>query len=32
MTLIRHELKRGWKALLVWTLSIGLFIVICMLI
>ena len=30
MTLIRHELKRGWKALLVWTLAIGAFIVICL--
>ena len=30
MTLIRHELKQGWKALLIWTLSIGAFIVICL--
>ena len=30
MTLIRHELKQGWKSLLIWTLSIGSFIVICM--
>ena len=30
MTLIRHELKRGWKALLIWTLAIGSFIVICL--
>ena len=27
MTLVRHELKRGWKALLIWTLAIGAFIV-----
>ncbi len=32
MTLIRHELRRGWKALLVWTSAIGAFIVICLLI
>ena len=32
MTLIRHELKQGWKSLLVWTLAIGSFIVICLLI
>ncbi|MCR5566624.1 MAG: ABC transporter permease [Clostridiales bacterium] len=30
MTLIRHELKQAWKALLIWTLAIGSFIVICM--
>ena len=30
MTLIRHELKRSWKALLIWTLSIGIFIIICL--
>ena len=30
MTLIRHELKRGWKALLIWTLAISSFIVICL--
>ena len=30
MTLIRHELKQGWKALLIWTLAIGAFIVICL--
>ena len=30
MTLIRHELKQAWKALLIWTLSIGAFVVICM--
>ena len=30
MTLIRHELKQAWKALLIWTLSIGSFIVICL--
>jgi hypothetical protein len=32
MTLIRHELRQAWKALLIWTLSIGAFIVICLLI
>ena len=30
MTMIRHELKQAWKALLIWTLSIGAFIVICL--
>ncbi len=30
MTLIRHELKQAWKALLIWTLSIGAFVVICL--
>ena len=30
MTLIRHELKQAWKALLIWTRSIGAFIVICL--
>lgn len=30
MTLIRHELKQAWKALLIWTLSIGTFIIICL--
>ena len=30
MTLIRHELKQSWKALLIWTLAIGSFIVICL--
>ena len=30
MTLIRHELKQSWKALLIWTLSIGAFIIICL--
>ena len=28
MTLIRHELRRGWKSLLVWTLAIGAFLII----
>ena len=32
MTLIRHELRRGWKSLLIWTCSISAFIVICLLI
>ena len=30
MTLILHELKQAWKSLLIWTLSIGAFIVICL--
>ena len=30
MTLVRHELKQAWKSLLVWTLAIGAFIVICL--
>ena len=30
MMLIRHELKQAWKSLLVWTLAIGAFIVICL--
>ena len=29
MTLIKHELRQGWKSLAIWTLSIGFFIVIC---
>ena len=29
MTLIRHELRRGWKSLLIWTGSISAFLVIC---
>lgn len=29
MTLIKHELKQGWKSLVVWTISIGFFIAIC---
>ena len=28
MTLFRHELKQGWKSLLIWSLALGLFIVI----
>lgn len=32
MTLIRHELRRGWKSLLIWTASISAFLVICILI
>ena len=31
MTLIRHELKQGWKSLTIWTLGIGFFVVICVL-
>ena len=30
MTLIRHELRRAWKSLLVWTLALGSFLVICL--
>lgn len=30
MTLIRHELKQAWKSLLIWTLAIGSFIIICL--
>ena len=30
MTLIRHELKRAWKSLTIWTCAIGAFIVICL--
>ena len=30
MTLIRHELRRGWKTLLIWTGAIGMFLVICL--
>jgi len=29
MTLIKHELKQGWKSFAVWTAAIGFFIVIC---
>lgn len=29
MTLIKHELRQGWKSFAIWTLSIGFFIVIC---
>lgn len=32
MTLIRHELRRGWKSLLIWTGAISAFLVICLLI
>lgn len=32
MTLIRHELRRGWKSLLIWTSAIGIFIIVCLLI
>lgn len=31
MTLIKHELKQSWKSLAIWTLSIGFFVVICVL-
>ncbi len=29
MTLIKHELKQGWKSLAIWTASIAFFVVIC---
>lgn len=29
MTLIKHELKQGWKSFVIWTLSIGFFIAVC---
>lgn len=29
MTLIKHELKQGWKSVFIWTAAIGFFIVIC---
>lgn len=29
MTLIKHELRQGWKSLMIWTISIGFFIAIC---
>lgn len=29
MTLLKHELRQGWKALVVWTASIGFFIALC---
>ncbi len=31
MTLLKHELRQGWKSLAIWTLSIGFFVVICVL-
>ena len=31
MTLIKHELKKGYKSLAIWTLTIGFFVVICVL-
>lgn len=31
MTLLKHELKQGWKTLAIWTASIGFFIVLCVL-
>lgn len=30
MTLIRHELRQGWKTLLIWTLVLSSFLVICL--
>ena len=32
MTLIRHEIRRAWKALLIWTLALGGFLVVCLVI
>lgn len=29
MTLFKHEIKQGWKALTIWTASIGLFVMLC---
>ncbi len=29
MTLIKHELRQGWKSLMIWTISIGFFVAIC---
>ncbi|MCI5648444.1 MAG: ABC transporter permease subunit [Fusicatenibacter sp.] len=29
MTLLKHELKQGWKSFLIWTISIGFFVAIC---
>lgn len=29
MTLMKHELKQGWKSLAIWTAAIGFFIIIC---
>ena len=29
MTLIKHELRQGWKSLIIWTISIGFFVAIC---
>lgn len=31
MTLIKHELKQGWKSLSIWTGAIGFFIIVCVL-
>lgn len=31
MTLVRHELRCGWKTLAIWTAAIGFFVVICVL-
>ena len=30
MTLFRHEIRRAWKALLIWTLALGGFLVVCL--
>ena len=29
MTVLKHELRQGWKSLAIWTLAIGFFVVIC---
>ena len=31
MTLLRHELKQGWKTLAIWTAAIGFFVALCVL-
>lgn len=31
MTILRHELRQGWKQLAIWTGCIGFFVVICVL-
>lgn len=31
MTLLKHELRQGWKTLAIWTAAIGFFIVLCVL-
>ena len=30
MTLVRHELRQGWKSLLIWTLTLSGFLIICL--
>lgn len=31
MTILKHELKQGWKAFVIWTVSVGAFIMLCVL-